>query len=223
MDESDQAGHPSAPPLPKPRKRKRRRGPDSAFVSGTSTEFLGRKPLPRAVRYRPLVFILGPRGVGKSRVAQRLVGAGALHLDELTLLELVAQQVLERRWPMQLTTRPDLIIETPYFLVRRPGVSAALRSLLRERVAANLRTIVIEAVDHASVQKVLMESVPLEQRATIVLRFPVGRGRQRFAARVCDELQIPRTHSRAVKDIKPWNYANVYDVLRGIRDQLHEE
>lgn len=216
MDDQDDRADtpPAANSSPTRKKRKRRRGPDPAFVAGTSTEFLGKKPLPRAVRLRPLVFLLGPRGAGKSRVARRLLGEDALHLDELPLLELIAQKVRERSWPLHIDQIPLLILETPCFLIRRPGVSAALRGLLELRIRAQRKTIVIEALDGISVQQVLMNVAPPDQRATIMLRFPVGRGRQRFAVRVCDELGIPRRHARAVRDIHPWNYDNVYNTLR---------
>src|SRR5436190_8671872 len=52
------------------RRTSRRRRAEPALVSGTSGEFLGRKPLPRSVATRPALFIFGPAGVGKTSVAR---------------------------------------------------------------------------------------------------------------------------------------------------------
>ena len=212
MDELEPAGPPSPP-----RRRRRRRGPDPAFVAGTSTEFLGQRPLPRAVQRRPLVLVLGPRGVGKTLLATHLLPS-APRLDARECLEAAQQQVLTQRWPRDLDRCPALVLECPSFLHNRPAVDAALRGLLRTRVSAGLRTVLIEAEDEASVQQRLLEAVAPDLRATVVLRFPVGRGRQRFAARVCDELGISRVHVRAVRDLSPWTYERVYTTLRACSD-----
>jgi len=204
---------PLDPVIPPTRRRRRRRGPAPAFVSGTSTEFLGRKPLPRAVQDRPLVFLLGPSGVGKTRVAQHLLSDACL-LDERETLAHTQHYLLQQDWRSALASPQPLIIESPSFLDQRPSFSSALRELLAARVAGGRRTIVIEARDGLSVQQNLLQVVPPEQRATVVLRFPVGRGRQRFVARVCDELGIPRVHARALKDLEPWTYEAVYSRLQ---------
>lgn len=198
------------------RSRRRRRGPPPAFVSGTSTEFLGRKPLPRAVQLRPVVFLLGPRGVGKTQVACHLLPA-AMRLPEQQTRAHIRHYLLQGEWPAGLADAPALIIESPCFLDQRPPFSEALQALLTARARAGRRTVVIEAVDELSVQQNLLGTIPLAQRATVVLRFPKGRGRQRFAARACDELGISRQHARAVKDLEPWSYDAIYRVLRTIK------
>ncbi len=58
-----------------------------------------------------------------------------------------------------------------------------------------------------------MEAVHPGYRATIVLRFPVGRGRLRFAKRLCDELDLSHTHAKDMAAIEPWTYAAVRDAL----------
>lgn len=186
-------------------------------MSGTSTEFLGRKPLPRAVQERPLVFLLGPRGVGKTRVSQRLLGGAAALISARDTLEQTQHCLLQGEWSSLFLSSPRLIIESPCFLERRPAFRSALAKLLQTRVRGGRRTIVIEALDGISVQQVLLQVVPPTQRATVLLRFPVGRGRQRFAARVCDELEISRVHVRAVKNLDPWTYEQVYTTLRSIK------
>lgn len=210
MDAKDQSE-------PSKGRRRRRRGPAPAFVSGTSTEFLGRKPLPRAVQERPLVFVLGPRGVGKTRVSQRFLGGSAALISAWDTLEQTQHCLLQGEWPSTLLTRTQLIIESPCFLERRPAFRDALARLLQARVRGGRRTVVIEALDGISVQQALLQVVPPTQRATVLLRFPVGRGRQRFAARVCDELELSRAHARAVRDLDPWTYEQVYTTLRAIK------
>jgi len=185
---------------------------DPAFISGTSSEFLGCKPLPRSVRSRPVIFILGPEGVGKSIVARRLFGDGALHLDPRELGDRVARTIRSRRWDAELKDCESLILDAPYFISRRPGYRKYIEKLLRQRVSLGHRTILLESQDMASMQA-LMDAVALEQRATISLRFPVGRGRRRFAMKICDELGVNTCHARQMASLDPWSYGAVRDAL----------
>lgn len=162
---------------------------------------------------RPLVFLLGPRGVGKTRVASRLL-PDACQLDERETREHIQHHLLQQSWPDGLLEAPALIIESPCFLSLRPPFCTALQELLQTRVRAGRRTVVVEAVDGMSVQTNLLQAVPPINRATVVLRFPVGRGRQRFVARVCDDLGISRVHARAVRDLEPWTYEAIYRHLQ---------
>lgn len=214
---------PSPPTNSTRSRRRRRRGPDPAFVSGTSTEFLGRKPLPRAVQRRPLIFMLGPRGVGKTTVAKRLMGEEACVISAAEALEKTQDCLLNGHWDPALLQSTALILESPCFLENRPAFHVALRSLLRQRVKANLRTVAIEATDGCSVQQNLLQVVKPNLRATVVLRFPVGRGRQRFAARICDELGISREHARKVKALDPWTYEHVHAMLHAIQQTTGAE
>lgn len=181
-------------------------------MTGTSTEFLGRKPLPRAVRYRPLVFLFGPSGVGKTRVAQHLLPDSRV-LGQQALLDTVTQRVRKRRWSGLALTAPALIMEGPQFLCQRVGYAKALRELLLKRSTAGRRTFVLEPSDSSGLKE-LVDAVPPEQRATVVLRFPVGRGRRRYAVRVCKELGIDTCHARAAAELEPWTYESVDGLLR---------
>jgi hypothetical protein len=176
-------------------RRSKRKKPEPAFISGTSAEFLGRKPLPRAVRSRPVLLILGPGGVGKTTVAERLLGEGTLSLSDKELLESAA-----------------LILEGPCFLDQRPGLAQTLATLLKARIEAGRRTVLIEAPD-GSLLRGLTDKVDPDDRATILLRFPEGRGRRRFALLVCEELSLPAELARAVVEIEPWTYATARALL----------
>ena len=61
--------------------------------------------------------------------------------------------------------------------------------------------------------KSLLDAVPVDQRATVLLRFPVGRGRRRYALTLCDELGLDRSLARATTELEPWSYASVRAAL----------
>jgi hypothetical protein len=193
-------------------RRSKRKKPEPAFISGTSAEFLGRKPLPRAVRSRPVLLILGPGGVGKTTVAERLLGEGTLSLSDKELLERIANRVRTRRWDPELLESAALILEGPCFLDQRPGLAQTLATLLKARIEAGRRTVLIEAPD-GSLLRGLTDKVDPDDRATILLRFPEGRGRRRFALLVCEELSLPAELARAVVEIEPWTYATARALL----------
>ncbi len=187
--------------------------PHPSLYTGTSSEFLGRRPLPRLVASRPVVFVLGPEGAGKTRVAERVVGPGALWLGPMAFNEHMSQRVGARRWAPELLAADRLVLDGICFLRARPGAARFIAELVRERVAAGRRTVLVQG-DHEASLDVLLREFDDGVRATVALRFPKGeRGRLRFARRVCDRLGIPRTAARGTEQIEPWSYLAVIRAL----------
>ena len=184
-----------------------------SLVSGTSSEFMGKKPLPRSIRDRTMVFILGPSGVGKSTVAQVLSGEDAIRQSESEVLDAINHHARNRKWNAGLINAPALVIECPCFLDRRPAALEGLKDLMRRRAGGRRRTWVVEAASGTSMETI-MGSVHPGYRATLVLRFPVGRGRLRFAKRICRDLGLDTAHAVATVDIEPWTYQLVRDTLQ---------
>jgi len=180
--------------------------PLPTLVSGTSTEFLGNKPLPRAVQRRPVVFLLGPNGVGKTTVALHLAGETRRYVPEEELLGVLPGYVRTRSWEEAYLSPVALVLEAPCFLSRRPAVTRALKDLLQQRIDRGGRSFVLEAEDEDPMRE-LIGSLDPKQKATMVLRFPVGRGRRRYVLRMCDELGVDRAHARAAASMDPWTYA----------------
>jgi len=157
--------------------------------------------------------------VGKTEVARKLLGEDAPHLTDAELREAVVRRVRRRRWDPVLLSAPGLILDGPCFLSQRPGFAKSIQALLRRRVKDGLRTVVIEAPDGGPTTELSL-IIPPDDRATLLLRFPVGRGRRRFALRMCEELGVDTTHARVVVNLEPWTYGRVRAVLRDIQDGL---
>lgn len=177
-----------------------------AFVAGTSAAFLGDAPTPGAVRGRRVVFVLGPPGSGKTSVARWLAGDDRLELDDDGLATAVQARVRHRAWGDAATNLRPLVIEGPCFLSRRVGFAHAVGELLNRRTDHGARTIVTEPAD-GSTMRALLEAIAVTDRATVLLRFPAGRGRRRFALGVCEELGLDAGLARATTRLEPWSYA----------------
>ena len=155
-----------------------------------------------------MVFVLGPRGVGKTTVARSIAGEAARYLSEEDVLAALNSFALERQWASALESDPTLVLECPCFLERRPSALEALQTLLRIRSGGGRRTFVCEAQSGTPIED-LMSVVHPGYRATVVLRFPVGRGRKRFALRVCDEMGVSPKYAAETLQIEPWTYEAV--------------
>ena len=196
-----------------------------ALLGGTSSEYLGKRPLPKLLSERPFIVILGPRGVGKTSVAKRVLGRNPVVLKGQVLHDAAASAVRRRRWPEQMLDCPALLIDGPTLLSRRPGVTRLLQELIRERAERGLRTAVCQGDGDDSVL-LLADEGDVQQRVTLNLRYPQGRGRVRFAARVCEELGLDRRYARTVQPDGLWTYLKVIRSLKKIeRDggEFHAE
>lgn len=195
---------------------RRRREPAAkpALLTGTSAEYLGRRPSPRILRDRYVVVVIGDPGVGKTSVAMRLAGVREpLVIDCRALQDEIVHRTRQRQWNPQLLEAPGVVLDGPMWLRKRPAAVTLLVELLRKRAEARRRTLVCQNAEDGSIETLLgaMEAGSL---VTIGLRFPKGpRGRLRFARRVCDELGLPRSAARGTETLEPWGYAAVREHL----------
>lgn len=192
-----------------------------SFLSGTYTEFLGKKPLPQAFHNRPILFLLGPAGSGKTMVARSLLGKETLRFIQKEVLQLLATRILLRKWRTDLLEVPNLIVEIPCFLEQRPQVMQFLSELFLLRADRGVRTAVLDSEDNASLQS-LLERIDSAKRATLLLRIPEGRGRYRFLAHVCRQKGLPLRHARTLAQVHPWTYKRVFVALEDLEQELKE-
>ena len=195
-----------------------------ALLTGTSSEYLGRRPLPRIVQERSIVFVLGPNGVGRTSVAERLASAPmigrvplgeVLRLDAAMVQNALVERVALRRWPDRLVEARSLILDGPCWLRSRPAAVDALIELLIARLLDGRRTVLCQSDDDGSLD-VLLGAITPGTAAVIGLRFPKGpRGRLRFARRVCDEAGVPRSMARTASEIEPWSYDAAIAAVHG--------
>jgi hypothetical protein len=178
---------------------------------GTSTEFLGRRPIPLEIRGRYAAVVLGPSGAGKSEVARRLVTLGVDGVPVLTwapsdLDREASQRARRGRWSTASLAAPALLIDEPVWLGTRRGVFRQVCELVALRAAAEHRTVLIQREGDTSAEEVVKAMAP-GSIVTIALRFPSApRGRVRFARRLCDELGVPRSAAKDCERLDPWRY-----------------
>lgn len=191
--------------------------PIPGFVTGTSSEYLGQRPLRKIFRERPVVVILGPAGSGKTSVARRIAGDGDVpvtYVDTKALADAVVQCARDGKWAARLIKAPRLVLDGPTWLRKRPGVVDMLLLLLETRRVAGLRTVVCDGTSDGSVEE-LMARAPAGTTVVLGLRLPTSRsGRLRFARRLCQTMDLPRTMARGTDALEPWGYAEVAAELR---------
>ena len=186
-----------------------------ALLTGTSEEFLGRKPLPRVLRARNTVFVLGPQGVGKSTVARSLAGPAHIQYDTRQLEHVLIDCVRLGRWSERIEAAPSLVIDGPVWLRHRPGAVMLLLDLARRRSAAGRRTVFCQVSNpqplpggesDGSIEELIAQSEP-GSAVVVGLRFPTGRkSRLRCARQLCEELGLPAVAAHGSESLEPWRY-----------------
>jgi ABC-type cobalamin/Fe3+-siderophores transport system ATPase subunit len=185
-----------------------------AFITGTSSEFMGRKPLPRVLRQRRITFVLGPEGVGKSTVARALSsGTPPLEIDAKQLETQFNARIRSGSWSARILSAPFVVLDGPVWLSSFSARKDFLAELVRNRAAASLKTFVCQARNDASVAT-LLEAVEPGSAVTLGLRFPVGRrARLRCALALCETLGLPPECAFGSEDLEPWRYDRVQAFL----------
>ncbi len=185
-----------------------------ALITGTSSEYLGKRALPRILSERANVVLFGPEGSGKTSVARRLAGERHLYLDTRQTHDALVAYVARKQWSDALIEARAVVFDGPVWLRTRPAAVAALCALMRQRQQAGRITLMCQNDADGSLDELIAAMEP-GSLVVIGLRFPKGaRGRMRFARRVCDELGLPRMAARGTDQIEPWGYDEVKAFLR---------
>lgn len=176
-----------------------------ALITGTSAEFLGRKPVPTVLRHRRVVFVLGPAGVGKTTVGRALCGADRTELDSRGLEAALVERVRTGTWGPWGAAR-SLLVDGPMWLRDRPGAVSLLLGLCSGRAAADLVTVVCQAESDGSVEELIRQSAP-GAAVVLGLRFPKGaRSRLKTARQLCQQLGLPAGAAGGTDTLDPWRY-----------------
>jgi hypothetical protein len=187
---------------------------EPAAVTRTSAELLNR-PLPRVLSERPIRFIFGPAGVGKTSVARRIAGASALEIDAEGLRKAMLIVARQKVWPPGMEEAPALILDDVDSLFGRLGAIDIIGHLLERRALADLSTVVCQGEGDVSMHY-LYGPIPHHLRATLLIRFPVGSGRRRYIKQRCLERGIDFVMAREAIVMEPWSYMGVERFLDGV-------
>ena len=198
---------------------RRRLKPPVVFLTGTYTEFVGNRDQPSALTSRPVLFLLGPAGSGKTTVAKHWLGPTAPIIRQDEMFTRLIRRIHDRTWNnTELCEHDRLILEIPSLIANKTQITKLLTELINERSRLGKKTAILDSEDNASLQG-LMASIDSTTRVSIVLRFPEGRGRYRFLAHWCKEKNVPLRHARKLTRHHPWTYRNVLNELEKIAEQ----
>ncbi|MEM6925575.1 MAG: hypothetical protein AAF602_01505 [Myxococcota bacterium] len=177
-----------------------------ALLTGTSSEFMGLRPMPRLLKQRHVVFVLGPPGVGKSSVSAVLAGDPYHSFDHREIDTMLLDRVRTAAWSSELLEPECLVLDGPVWLRNRAGAVALLAELAKRRAENGHRTILCQADSDGSIEE-LIAAMEAGSAVVIGLRFPTGkRARLRCARRICDELGFPRDAALGSEGLDPWRY-----------------
>ncbi|MCB9667925.1 MAG: hypothetical protein H6736_02085 [Alphaproteobacteria bacterium] len=166
------------------------------------------------LRDRSVVFLLGPKGSGKSTVARILLGDDPLVLDNRACQAAILDCVRNASWNRRLLSHPRLVLDGPVWLHNRDGARRMLLELIEARRSAGLRTVVCQADCDASVT-LLLDALPEGASATVALRFPCSfKARLRVAERICSAQGVPASRARGTTSLANWTYQSVVSAVR---------
>lgn len=198
---------------------RRRLKPPVVFLTGTFSEFVGNRSQPQALRSRPVLFLLGPAGSGKTTVARHCLGEDTRVVRKEEMFDRLIQRVLDRTWDnIEPYHDERLIVEIPSLMANRTQITKLLTEFIHERSRRGKKTAILDSEDNASLQG-LMASIDSTMRVSIVLRFPEGKGRYRFLAHRCKLRNIPLRHARRLAKYQPWTYRAVLTELETLEAQ----
>ncbi len=163
-----------------------------------------------------MVFVLGPAGVGKTGVARRLLAP--LEPLEVDFRGALVEAVRRGGWAPRIVGAPAILLDGLDCLEGRLGAIGMLVRLLEERAVAGRRSVLCQGVDDSL--REVASRLPCPHRATVLLRFPVGRGRRRHVQVRAAQLGVAWEHARELANLEPWTYARVDAGLLGIRTAL---
>lgn len=188
-----------------------------ALIAGTSTEFVGDRPLRVSVRACPIALVEGPLGAGRTTVARRIAeqdGCEALVVDGRSFATSASVSRVRRgRWSEALREAPALIFDELAMLAERRGaVVSQLVELLEDRANRGLRTVCVAAPGDASLSA-LCEHLAPERTVHVLLRFPARSGRVRFARREANLRGLSDESATGLEHLEPWTYEAVRAAL----------
>lgn len=165
--------------------------------------------MPKIVQRRPIVFILGPPGVGKTKVALRLAQPDYAYFERTQIESEINGVAAGAGWTERICQTPAVVLDVPMYLDRRPGICRLVVDLINDRAARGLRTMLCQPAESRTIDSILA-SVDRNQIVVLGLRFPHGRrGRLRVARRMCEARNLDPEAARGTERIEPWNYAQV--------------
>ncbi len=193
----------------------------TTLVTGTCAEFSGRRPLPRSLRDRSVVVLCGPTGVGRSAVAQVLLGPDLVRLDARRFESVCIARLRTMRWPDALVARGSLLLDQPKWLSKGTCRVRLAGELITARMAAGLKTVV--TLDDADAEN-LLDELPPSEVGLAALHFPRGRrARLTYAQGVAEELGLDLAKVAGTHQLDPWTYEAVRAALRAAAGPANTE